>query len=97
MNGINTCVFIVPEQLDCDVLLSYQEQCSEVSDDKQIIVDFKNIKQVDYVFLHTLVSMRTCFSSCNNEIRFINYSSEVKELFDEVHLKSFLDITNLIH
>ena len=97
MNGMDTCVFIVPEQLDFDVLLTYKERASEVSDDKKIIVDFKNIKQVDYIFLHTLVSMRACFSSCNNEIRFINYSNEVKELFDEVHLKTFLNITNLIH
>lgn len=97
MNGIDTCVFIVPEQQDFDVFLNYKEQFSEVSGDKKIFVDFKNIKQVDYVFLHTLISMKSCFSSCSNEVHFINYSNEVNELFTEVHLKKLLNITNLIH
>jgi len=97
MNGMDTCVFIVPEQLDFDVLLNYKEQFSEVSGEQKIFVDFKNVKQVDYIFLHTLISMRSCFSSCRNEVHFINYSNEVNELFEEVQLKKFLNITNLIH
>ncbi|MCW8933056.1 MAG: hypothetical protein OQL19_22795 [Gammaproteobacteria bacterium] len=97
MNSMETCVFVIPEQYDFDILQNYKEQCSDISDNKKIIVDFQHVKQADYFFLHILVSMKSCFSSCMNEVKFINYSDEINEIFEGIQLKQFLDIPNLIH
>ena len=97
MNCMDIHVLTVPEQLDFDIFQTYKEQLSGLSDSVTIIVDFQHIKQVDYIFLHTLLAMKSCFSSCLNEIQFVNYSAEVCELFEDVQLEQFLRSPNLIH
>jgi len=97
MNRMDIHVLTVPEQLDFDIFQHYKEQLSRLSDSVTIIVDFQHIKQIDYIFLHTLLAMKSCFSSCLNEIKFVNYSAEISELFEDVQLEQFLRAPNLIH
>ena len=97
MNSKDACIFTVPEQFEFDINKCFKDQYFDVVENSKIIVDFQHIKAVDYTFLHTLISMKSCFSSCMNEIHFINFSDEVNELLEEVHLPQFLEIPNLIH
>lgn len=94
---MDTYLLTVPEQPDFDIFLHYQEHFSNISDDKKIVVDFQLITQVDYSFLHNLMSIKYCFVSCLNEVKFINFSEELSDFFNEAQLKQFLNIPNLIH
>ena len=70
---------------------------SKLPNDVQIVVDFKHIRKVDYHFLNTLMSVRKCLSDRMNTINFVNYSSEIQELFEEIDVQEFLGLNNLVH
>ena len=93
----NDYVLTIPEQFDFETYKLFKQQLSRLSNQCRVVVDFQHIKRVDYYFLHTLLAMATCFVSSLNEIKFINFSDEVNELFDEVNIKQLLKIPKLIY
>lgn len=98
MNNFDSaCVISLPHDVCPTFCHEYHQEVSRLPEDVQIVVDFQYIKKVDYHFLNTLFSVKKCLSDKMNTINFVNYSKEVKELFEEIDVQNFLDLPNLVH
>lgn len=93
----STCVISLPHNICPTFCNEYRHEVSQLPSDVQIVIDFKHIQRVDYRFLNTLISVRKCLSDRMNTINFVNYSSEIQELFEEIDVQEFLGLNNLVH
>ena len=93
----SACVISLPQNVCPTLCMEYKQEVSKLPDDVQIIIDFKHIRKVDYRFLNTLMSVRKCLIDRMNTVNFVNYSSDIQELFEEIDVQAFLGLNNLVH
>ena len=95
-NYDSACVISLPQTVCPSFCNEYRQEVTQLPEDTEIVIDFKNINKVDFHFLNTLMSVKKCLSDRMNVISFVNYSQEVQDLFDEIDVQEFLGLSNLV-
>jgi len=83
-NTDKACEFTLTQCMHETELQLYKQELLALDSKAPVIIDFRSILTIDYHLLNTLVSLKKTLSCCLNQIQFIIYSSELKELFDEL-------------